>query len=60
MHAIAHRGCSHIVREPALEADCGRKFPSCIRDSNLHQYCTWLLSWMLYQLSYTSRNQHLA
>ena len=32
----------------------GRKITCRTCDSNLHQYCTWLFSQTLYQLSYTS------
>ena len=52
MHVIAHRGCMDTIRESALETDSGRKIPCCTRDVNLCQYCTWIFSWMLYQLSY--------
>ena len=32
--------CADTVRESALKADCGRKLPCCIGDSNPCQYCT--------------------
>ena len=51
-HAIAHGGCTDTVRESALVVDCVRKNFCCTGDSNLHQYCAWLLSWAFYQLSY--------
>ena len=38
--------------ESALETDSGRKMPCRTRDLNPHQYCAWLFSRMLYQLSY--------
>ena len=52
MHAIAHGGCTNTLRESALKADFGRKIPHHIRDWNPHQYCAWLLSLTLLQLSY--------
>ena len=50
MHAIAHGGCTD--RESALEVDSGRKISCRIWDSNTPQYCAWLFSRMLNQLSY--------
>ena len=52
MHAIAHRGCTDTVRESAPEVDSGSKIPSHIFGSNPRQYCAWLFSGTLYQLSY--------
>ena len=47
MHVVAHGGCtSDTVRESALEVHTGRKIPCRTRDSNPHQYCTWLFSWL--------------
>ena len=51
MRATAHGGCTDTIGESALEVDSGRKIPRCTRDSNPHQYCAWLFSRMLYQLS---------
>ena len=36
----AHGDCMDIVRESALEVDCGRKIPCRTGDSNPRQYCT--------------------
>ena len=62
MHAIAYRGvqplcaiaCIKIcaVRGSALEVDPGRIIPCRTLDSNPCQYCAWLFSLTLYQLSY--------
>ena len=52
MHAIAHGGCTDTVRQSALEVDSGRTIPCLTGDSNPHQYCVWLFSRTLYQLSY--------
>ena len=38
--------------ESAQKVDCGRKIPCLTGDSNLGQYCAWLFSRTLYQLSY--------
>ena len=53
MHVMTQRGYANSIREPALKADSGTKIPYHTRDghSNPRQYCTWLLSQMLYQLS---------
>ena len=51
MHTIAHAGCTDTIRESALEVDSGRKIPCHTRDLNSHQYCAWLFSRTLYQLS---------
>ena len=53
VHAIAHGGCTDSVRESALEVDFGRKIPCHTGDSNPRQYCSWLFSRTLYQLSYS-------
>ena len=50
MHAIAHGSFTDTVRV-LLEADSGRKIPCRTGDSNPRQYCAWLLSRTLYQLS---------
>ena len=56
MHANAHRGCTDTVRESALEQnDSGRKIPCPVRELNPRQYCAWLFSWTLSQLSYPAR-----
>ena len=52
MHAIAHGGCTDTVRQSALKGDSGRKIPCRTGDSNPRQYCAWLFSRTLYQLSY--------
>ena len=49
---VAHEGCTDTVREPALEVDSGRKIPCRTGDSNPRQYCAWLFSRTLYQMSY--------
>ena len=49
----AHGGCMDTVGQSALEVDSGRKIPCCTGDSNPHQYCAWLFSLTLYQLSYS-------
>ena len=51
MNAIAHRGCTDTVRESALKADSGRKIPCRTGDSNPQQYCAWLFSPTVYQVS---------
>ena len=51
LHAIAHGGCSDTVRQSALEADSGRKISCRTGDSNPQQYCAWLFSRTLCQLS---------
>ena len=43
------QGCTDTVKEPALEADSGRKIPCRTGDSNPRRYCTRTL----YPLSYT-------
>ena len=53
MHVTAHRGCTDTVTESALEADSGRKIPCRTGDSNPRQYCAWLFTRTLYQLSYS-------
>ena len=53
MHAIAHGGYPDTVRESALEVDSGSKMRCRTRDSNPSQYCSWLFSRTLYQLSYS-------
>ena len=50
-HVIAHGGCMDTVRESAPEVDTGRKIYCHTWYSKPHQYCTWLFSPMLYQLS---------
>ena len=52
IHAIAHGGCADTVRQSALVTDSGRKIPCRTGDSNPRQYCPWLFSRTLYQLSY--------
>ena len=37
-----------------LKVDSGRKIPCCTRESNHHQYCTWLFGPTVYQLSYSA------
>ena len=44
--------CMDAIRESALKTDPGRKIPCRTRDLNPCQYCTWLFSQTLYQLSY--------
>ena len=55
MHAIAHGRCTDTVRlrQSTLEVDSGRKIPCRTGDSNPRQYCAWLFSRTLYQLSYS-------
>ena len=43
MHAIAHKGCMHTVRESALEADPERKIPCDTGDLNQSPYCAQML-----------------
>ena len=53
MNAIARRGCKDTVREPALESnESGSKIPCPVGELNPRQYCAWLFSRTLYQLSY--------
>ena len=52
IHAIAHRGCTDIVRESALTADSVRKITCCSEGSNPRQNCAWLSDPTLYQQSY--------
>ena len=58
MHAIARGGGggggggTNTVSESALNVDYGRKIPCRTGDSNLRQYCAWVLSRTLYHLSY--------
>ena len=40
MHALARRSCTYTVREPALEADSGRKIICRSGESTPRQYCT--------------------
>ena len=54
MHAIAHGGCTDIVRESALEVDCGRKIACRIGDS---RHLAWLFSRTLYQLISCPRSE---
>ena len=42
----------NFVRQSTLKVDSGREIPCCTGDSNPRQYCTWLFSQTLYQLSY--------
>ena len=42
MHATAHGGCTHTVRESAPKGDTGRKVPCRTGQSNLRQHCAWL------------------
>ena len=44
MHAIAHGGCTNAERESALKADSGILILCRTGDSNLRQYCSWLLA----------------
>ena len=53
MPAIAHRGCVDTERKSALKVDPGRKSLCCTRGLNPRQYCAWLFSRMLYQLTYS-------
>ena len=43
MHAIVHEGCTHTVRESALEVDPGRKIPCHTGDLNQSPYCAQML-----------------
>ena len=60
IHAIAHRGCTDIVRESALTDDSVRKITCRSEGSNprqnfasiLRQYCAWLSHPTLYQQNY--------
>ena len=52
MCAMTRKGCTDTVRESAPEVDSGRKIPCSSRDSNLRQYCAWLLSRTLNLLSH--------
>ena len=55
MHVTGYEGCTETVRESALKlvkADSGRKISCRTGDSNPQQYCAWLFSRTLYQLSY--------
>ena len=53
MHVITHRGFADTVSEFALKVDSGRKITCRSRDSNLRQFCAWLLSCNINQLSYS-------
>ena len=46
-----HRGCTDTTRKSALEVDSGRKISCRTGDSNPRQYCAWLFSQTLYQVS---------
>ena len=50
--------CTDTVRESALEVDSGRKFfrRTGFRTRVIYQYCAWLFSRRLYQLSYPRRD----
>ena len=52
MHAIVHGGCRGATRESALGVDSRREIRCHTGDPNPCQYCAWLFSQMLYQLSY--------
>ena len=52
MHAIAHGGCTDTVRVFTGSWRWEKKIPCRTRDWKLRQYCAWLFSRMLYQLSY--------
>ena len=52
MHVIAQGGCVNTIRESALTVDSGRKIPCCTGELGLCQYCAWLFSLTLCQLSY--------
>ena len=52
MCAIAHGFCTDTLRESALKVDSGRKGPYRTGNPNPRQYCVWLFSRMLYQLSH--------
>ena len=51
MRAIAHGGCMNTVRQSAFKVDLGEEIPCCNGDSNPSQYCSWLFSRTLCQLS---------
>ena len=51
MHAIAHGGCTNTVRESAYKVGLGEEIPCCNGDSNPSQYCSWIFSRTLCQLS---------
>ena len=51
MHAMAHGLCGHLKRVCA-GSWLKEKSLAAIGDSNLHQYCAWLFSQTLYQLSH--------
>ena len=51
IHAIAHGGCTDIVRESALTVDSVRKICR-FEGSNPRQYCAWLSDPTLYQQNY--------
>ena len=53
MRVIVHGGCTGTVRESALKADSGIEIPCRNGDSTRRQYCSWLFSRTLYQVSYT-------
>ena len=52
MHAVAHGGCAHTVRESALKADTGRKIPRRTGDLNPRQYCARVSVGRSYEQSY--------
>ena len=52
MHSFVHVGCTHTVRESALEVDSGRKIPCRTWDSNPRQCFACLFGPTFYQLSY--------
>ena len=52
MREIACNSSTDTVRDSAQQVDSGRKIPRHAGDSNQYQYCAWLFSRMLYQLSY--------
>ena len=45
-------GCTNTVRESALKVGPRGKIPCLTRESNLRQYCSWLCSLTLQQLSH--------
>ena len=51
MHAIPHGGCTNTVRESAYKVGLGEEIPCCNGDSNPSQYCSWIFSRTLCQLS---------
>ena len=53
MHLIAHRGLSGH-HESLHWKSTGRKTHCCTRGSNPCQYCTWIFSQTIYQLSHHS------